>query len=133
MDLPRTGPNNVGIHPGGQGAIHMSIVADPGDANIVYIGGDRQPFRAERPFAAVEPPLQQPQRQIAVEVGETDAAHQFRALVGRFSVERFPSKCEPFFAQAFRIRTAAEKRQHGGVGVSEAMLGVEAVDEVRDR
>ncbi len=47
MDLPRTGPNNVGIHPGGQGAIHMSIVADPGNANIVYIGGDRQPFRAE--------------------------------------------------------------------------------------
>ena len=47
MDRPRTGPNNVGIHPGGQGNIHMSIVADPGDANIVYIGGDRQPFRAE--------------------------------------------------------------------------------------
>jgi photosystem II stability/assembly factor-like uncharacterized protein len=47
LDRPRTGPNNVGIHPGGQGAIHMSIAADPGDANIVYIGGDRQPFRAE--------------------------------------------------------------------------------------
>ncbi|HVG09261.1 MAG TPA: RTX toxin [Thermoanaerobaculia bacterium] len=47
LDRPRTGPNNVGIHPGGQGAIHLSIVADPGDANIVYIGGDRQPFRAE--------------------------------------------------------------------------------------
>lgn len=47
MDRPLTGPNNVGIHPGGQGAIHMSIVADPGDDNIVYVGGDRQPFRAE--------------------------------------------------------------------------------------
>lgn len=47
MDLPRTGPNNVGIHPGGQAAIHMSIVADPGDDNIVYIGGDRQPFTLE--------------------------------------------------------------------------------------
>ncbi|MEA2564668.1 MAG: hypothetical protein QOH06_6172 [Acidobacteriota bacterium] len=47
MDIPKTGPNNVGIHPGGQGAIHLSIAADPGDANIVYIGGDRQPFRAE--------------------------------------------------------------------------------------
>lgn len=47
MDRPRTGPNNVGIHPGGQASIHMSIVADPTDANIVYIGGDRQPFRAE--------------------------------------------------------------------------------------
>lgn len=47
MDLPKTGPNNVGIHPGRQASIHMSIVADPTDANIVYIGGDRQPFRAE--------------------------------------------------------------------------------------
>jgi hypothetical protein len=52
MDLPKT-LNNVGIHPGGQAAIHMSIVADPGDANIVYIGGDRQPFRAEE---ALGPP-----------------------------------------------------------------------------
>lgn len=47
MDLPRTGPNNVGIHPGGQASIHMSIVADPTDDDIVYIGGDRQPFRLE--------------------------------------------------------------------------------------
>lgn len=47
MDLPRTGPNNVGIHPGGQASFHMSIVADPTDDEIVYIGGDRQPFRAE--------------------------------------------------------------------------------------
>ena len=52
MDLPKT-LNNVGIHPGGQGAIHMSIVADPTDANIVYVGGDRQPFRAEE---AMGPP-----------------------------------------------------------------------------
>ena len=29
MDRPRTGPNNVGIHPGAQASIHMSIVADP--------------------------------------------------------------------------------------------------------
>ena len=47
LDLPVTGPNNVGIHPGGQGSIHMSIVADPTDANIVYVGGDRQPFTLE--------------------------------------------------------------------------------------
>ncbi|MFL6293356.1 MAG: WD40/YVTN/BNR-like repeat-containing protein, partial [Thermoanaerobaculia bacterium] len=47
MDRPRTGPNNVGIHPGGQGAIHLSVAADPVDHNIVYLGGDRQPFRAE--------------------------------------------------------------------------------------
>jgi photosystem II stability/assembly factor-like uncharacterized protein len=47
MDLPQTGPNHVGIHPGGQSSIHLSIVADPVAANVVYIGGDRQPFRAE--------------------------------------------------------------------------------------
>lgn len=47
MDLPKTGPNNVGIHPGAQASIHLSIVADPTDDDIVYIGGDRQPFRAE--------------------------------------------------------------------------------------
>jgi hypothetical protein len=47
MDLPRTGPNNVGIHPGAQASIHLSIVADPTDPDIVYIGGDRQPFRPE--------------------------------------------------------------------------------------
>ncbi len=47
MDRPRTGPNNVGIHPGGQGSIHLSIVADPVSSTVVYIGGDRQPFRLE--------------------------------------------------------------------------------------
>lgn len=47
MDRPRTGPNNVGIHPGGQASIHLSIVADPVDHDVVYIGGDRQPFRPE--------------------------------------------------------------------------------------
>jgi len=35
---------NVGIHPGGQGSIHLSIALDPTDANIVYLGGDRQPL-----------------------------------------------------------------------------------------
>ena len=40
MDLPSTAEG--GIHPGGQGTIHLSIAADPGNANIVYIGGDRQ-------------------------------------------------------------------------------------------
>ncbi|MEM8962486.1 MAG: RTX toxin [Acidobacteriota bacterium] len=45
MDLPGTVENGgfIGIHPGNQGNIHMSIVADPTDANVVYIGGDRQP------------------------------------------------------------------------------------------
>ena len=42
MDLPTTAGG--GIHPGGQGGIHLSIAADPSNANIVYIGGDRQGF-----------------------------------------------------------------------------------------
>jgi hypothetical protein len=36
-----------GIHPGGQGSLHLSLAADPTDSNIVYIGGDRQPFFGE--------------------------------------------------------------------------------------
>ena len=47
MDRPMTGPNNVGIHPGAQGSIHLSVAADPVSPNVVYIGGDRQPFRLE--------------------------------------------------------------------------------------
>ena len=47
MDRPRTGPNNVGIHPGAQGSIHLSLAADPVSDTVVYIGGDRQPFRGE--------------------------------------------------------------------------------------
>jgi hypothetical protein len=47
MDLPRTGPNNVGIHPGAQGSIHLSILADRTNHNLVYLGGDRQPFAGE--------------------------------------------------------------------------------------
>jgi hypothetical protein len=60
MDLPKTNENgiDVGLNPGGpkgpevgtpdeiaggQGSIHFSMVADPTDANIVYVGGDRQP------------------------------------------------------------------------------------------
>lgn len=60
MDTPATNENgtDVGLNPrgtkgptsgmpeeiaGGQGAIHFSIVADPNDPNIVYVGGDRQP------------------------------------------------------------------------------------------
>ncbi|MEM1206806.1 MAG: RTX toxin [Acidobacteriota bacterium] len=45
MDLPGTVEDGVfiGVHPGGQGFLHTSIVADPVDPDIVYIGGDRQP------------------------------------------------------------------------------------------
>lgn len=49
LDTPKTNEagTDVGIHPrakpGSQGATHFSIVADPTNANIVYVGGDRQP------------------------------------------------------------------------------------------
>lgn len=49
MDLPITQESNgdfEGLNPretpGGQGAIHFSILADPNNSNIVYVGGDRQ-------------------------------------------------------------------------------------------
>jgi len=49
MDMPVTIENGtpIGIHPGGQGDFHLSLVADPTNANLVYIGGDRQPARNE--------------------------------------------------------------------------------------
>jgi len=45
MNVPTTteGPNVVGIHPGGQGSLHFSIVADSTNDRIVYVGGDAQP------------------------------------------------------------------------------------------
>ena len=52
LDLPTTvegGGSSFGLHPGGQAEIHFSMVADREDANIVYIGGDRQPAFNERP------------------------------------------------------------------------------------
>ena len=50
MDLPGTiegGGVFFGAHPGGQGSIHLSIAADPSNSNVVYVGGDRQPFFSE--------------------------------------------------------------------------------------
>jgi hypothetical protein len=50
LDLPASIENGgviFGIHPGGQGRIHLSIAADPTNANIVYVGGDRQPCFTE--------------------------------------------------------------------------------------
>jgi len=53
LDTPTTNENGaiVGLQPnekidtgGGQGSIHFSILADPGNANVVYLGGDRQPL-----------------------------------------------------------------------------------------
>lgn len=52
MDLPFTVDGGVtnGLHPeeeeerpGGQGFVHFSIVADPDNPFVVYVGGDRQP------------------------------------------------------------------------------------------
>ncbi|NEO37855.1 MAG: DUF4347 domain-containing protein [Moorea sp. SIOASIH] len=49
MDLPVTQERNGDFeglnpteNPGGQGAIHFSIIADPNNPNVVYVGGDRQ-------------------------------------------------------------------------------------------
>lgn len=49
MDIPQTNEGGpiVGLQPrekpGSQGATHFSILADANDANMVYVGGDRQP------------------------------------------------------------------------------------------
>ncbi|HEY9156871.1 choice-of-anchor D domain-containing protein [Candidatus Binatus sp.] len=49
LDLPTTvdGCATFGLNPGGQGGIHLSIVADLSNVNLVYIGGDRQPQQNE--------------------------------------------------------------------------------------
>ncbi|HET6673062.1 MAG TPA: hypothetical protein VFG92_06770 [Agromyces sp.] len=50
LDTPVTNEGGaiVGLQPrekpGGQGGIHFSILADPTNANLVYVGGDRQPL-----------------------------------------------------------------------------------------
>ncbi len=60
MDTPQTNEGGVDVgtnprfkrddgQPGGQGTIHFSIVADPFDVNIVYVGGDRQPLEFQFP------------------------------------------------------------------------------------
>jgi hypothetical protein len=44
-----TGMDVPPVHPGGQGIVNTSIVVDPGNQNLVYIGGDRitvSPFTA---------------------------------------------------------------------------------------
>lgn len=45
LDIPITTEGGVqfGIHPGGQGGTHLSLAADPANANVCYVGGDRQP------------------------------------------------------------------------------------------
>lgn len=45
LGIPQTfeGNSPVGIHPGGQGSLHMSVAISPTDPNLVFVGGDRQP------------------------------------------------------------------------------------------
>ncbi|HWB07900.1 MAG TPA: choice-of-anchor L domain-containing protein [Pirellulales bacterium] len=45
MDLPQTIENNsvFGLNPAGAGNLDFSIVADPSNVNLVYVGGDQQP------------------------------------------------------------------------------------------
>lgn len=51
MDLPQTNDGGTinglqpagSFKPGGQGGVHFSILADNVDANVVHLGGDRQP------------------------------------------------------------------------------------------
>jgi len=56
LDLPQTlegGGFSAGVNPGRQADLHLSIVADPHNTNLVYVGGDSQPnfteFMAENP------------------------------------------------------------------------------------
>lgn len=50
LGVPETTEQNgvqFGMHPGGQGSIHLSIAADPSNDQLVYVGGDRQPYFGE--------------------------------------------------------------------------------------
>ena len=50
LGVPTTAEQNgvvFGVHAGSQGSVHLSIAADPTNSNIVYVGGDRQPFFGE--------------------------------------------------------------------------------------
>lgn len=45
-----------GVHPGGQCGTHLSLLADSTDANVVFIGGDRQPSNNENGMPGVQFP-----------------------------------------------------------------------------
>ena len=50
LGVPQTAEQNgvlFGAHPGGQGSIHLSVAADPSNPQLVYVGGDRQPYFGE--------------------------------------------------------------------------------------
>ena len=46
----------IGIHPGVQCSVHLSLAADPTDHSVVYIGGDRQPSSFEEGTGAPQFP-----------------------------------------------------------------------------
>jgi hypothetical protein len=58
LDLPFSTEQGTqyGIHPGGQCSTHMSLIADPTDHDVVYIGGDRQPANSENGSPVVQFP-----------------------------------------------------------------------------
>ena len=98
MDLPKTGPNNVGIHPGAQGAIHLSIAADPVDANIVLHrrrppavprrggpGAAAVPQQHRRP-ELLRPPL--PLRRVAARGQPVHPAHPHRHRLEQLAARR---------------------------------------------
>jgi hypothetical protein len=50
LGVPTTIEENgvvFGAHPGGQGGTHLSLAADPGNVNLLYLAGDRQPYFGE--------------------------------------------------------------------------------------
>ena len=49
LDITNAGQGGGGVNPGGQGNFHLSLVANPTNENLVYVGGDRSagsPFNA---------------------------------------------------------------------------------------
>ncbi len=58
LDLPATTEmgTSYGIHPGSQGSLHLSLVADPSNHDVVYVGGDRQPANNENGMPGVQFP-----------------------------------------------------------------------------
>lgn len=56
LELPQTieGTTPSGIHAGGQGTRHFSIINDPNNVNVVYVGGDRQPIGVDQANNSIE-------------------------------------------------------------------------------
>ena len=52
LGFPQTfeGEQAIGIHPGGQGRLHLSVAIDPSNPNLVFVGGDRQPVGGNGSF-----------------------------------------------------------------------------------